>query len=337
MLQPLNEMYFGKVANLLKLEELIEKLKIKYRREDIFDDPQTFKMLTKDPILNQISNTIAVMFGFEEVVVTFNNSRGLGAYTITFPRQYDGAVYDVNDNRIDIKKVRSSVIITNRGFTFDKRKLPTNILICFTTGIVFNNNISSPELISVLLHELGHSFAMVTLGPDNFTDRVDEKFADQFVAMYGYGPEFVTIFSKFSIDRGNYGKNSVVNLILGLKNLVKETVARQMEYVPHPSTKSRMESQIRQLESDLRNTPHLTPKIKRDIQSQIDMCKRKMIEFFDGDSNTMVEKMIKFYDNKISYNLSIEKKRENNANAITHPDTVNRKMKELYFNKNKRR
>lgn len=65
------------------------------------------------------------------------------------------------------------------------------------------------EVMACLLHEIGHVFSKYIIPRDALNGRYDEKFADRFASLYGYGKETITLQTKFSVfyetisNRGN--------------------------------------------------------------------------------------------------------------------------------------
>ena len=154
----LNEVYFGKVGGLLKLEEMFAKLKQEYSKLDPYNH-SVFKTLIKDPLLQKIAKEITSIFGYKETMVTFSNNRHLNAYTIPFATDDNGNSYDILERKIPYDKLVGAVTVTNSGFSFNTKKFPTNLLVVLNLGCLFKSAISIPELIAILLHEIGHTFS----------------------------------------------------------------------------------------------------------------------------------------------------------------------------------
>lgn len=337
MMDILNEIYFGKTNNLLKIEDLFEKLKMKYPRKKVFSDSSCYRMINKDPILNKIGESIASQFGFIDVIVTFSNDPSLNAYTVPVVEGPNGSVYDMNEIHLSNDKLKNSLTVGPRGLKFNTKKFASNLLICLNTGILFSNLLSVPELIAVLLHEIGHNFTKSVLQYNHIDGRVDEKFADQFVAMYGYGPELNSAFGKMNLDYNELERKMrdipVLNIILGVTDIINRCNIRSYGIDEHPGTKSRMLSQLKQLESDLKYTPDMNPKLKSQIQSQIEQIKKDMQIYFDANGDNMHTRMMKWYTNKWEPNIYQEKVSDNKANSRSNPDRINKRLSELYNKK----
>lgn len=329
MQQVLNEIYFGKSTNLLKLEDLFGKLKLKYDAKKVFNDSSTYRTLNKDPILQQIGQVMSSQFGFKEVIVTFADDERINAYTIPFITDDEGQSYDMNERKYTDSQLQNSIHITQRGVIFDTKKFPANLLVCLNTGILFNKFFTVPELIAVLLHEVGHNFTRTILSYKVVNGKVDEKFADQFTAMYGYGPELVTAFSKMNLEYGpieDLVRNvPIVNIIVGMTNIMDRMLLRTID--PHPGIHTRMISQVEQLESDLQYTPNLTPKQRKEIKDQLERIKTHLDTYY-GSSDNMEDRMVKWYTKNME--PGIESGSNKYASKHAHPNKVNQRMKDRY-------
>lgn len=335
-MQVLNEMYFGKQPGLIKIEEFIDRLKKQYRGENLLGSSQSYRDLIKDPLLKKISDEISDMFGFKEVAVTISKRTNFNAYTIPFVVDDDGNSYDLDDRKISHKKLTGSVVINSNGFKFDKKKFPTNLLICMNLGCLFKTPITTQELVAILLHEIGHNFSIVVLS-HKMSDRSDEKFADQFASMYGYGPELSAALSKVMINHSDFDKFwkdvPVLNVLVGL-NQIRKNITNVSDENPHPVTKNRLAGILRQLEQDLKDTPNLTPGMRNDIKKQIDRCKKLMDDSFSIDPNANIgERITRFYFGQMEPNLQAEKAAEEYADKFSAPLKVNQKMNTMIHKK----
>lgn len=331
----LQEMHFGKITQLLELEDLFDKLGIKYKNMNINTNDSAYRLLIKDPILKTIGSKISNIFGFRETVLTFVQDQELNAYTLPYAYTNKGNAFDDNDNFIKFHDMQKALVVTTRGMKFDKTKFPITFFICLNTGCVINSELSPSELIAVLLHEIGHSFSKVVLNSKELKPiRADEKFADQFVVMYGYGPELISAFSKMTIDYSKFEKKlvkiPVLNLFVGLKKIAFDFGYRNLMDMEHPPMITRMKSVIASLESDLKHTPNLSIETRKDILNQIKDCKLKIEKFYNGtEQDNMATKMIKSYSYNYQERFSNEKKLEKQA-KYSDPNYVNRKVDKLY-------
>lgn len=333
-LEALQEMYFGKLLGLAKIEDLFTILKKKYERS--INSMSSYRDMTRDPILKKIGSEISDLFGFKDVAITITSDKRFNAYTVPFIVDERGNSYDINNRKFDYKKLSGSVIVNNNGFFFNKKKFPTNLLVCLNMGCLFNSPITIPELVAVLLHEIGHNFSMVVMGY-NATARADEKFADQFAAMYGYGADLSSAFSKVMIDRSKFDlffkDIPVLNVIYGF-NQIRKASEEISEDNPHPVTRNRMESMIRQMETDLKDTPNLTPGMRADLEREIARCKEIVRQTFDPtDKDNMGERMVKNYYGITQQQNEMEMEGEKEADKYSHPTKLNKKIETMYHKK----
>ena len=328
-LQALQEMFFGKLPGLIQIEEYFDKLKRRYERENVLTSGSAYRELVRDPILQKIGDLIARMFGFKEVAVTIARNPHFNAYTIPFVVDSNGNSYDLNDRRVSYKHLVGAVTVNNSGFMFNKKKFPANLLICLNLGCLFKTPISTSEMMAVLLHEIGHNFAMVVMS-HSMTERSEEKFADQFASMYGYGPELASGLSKVMINYSEFDKAwkdvPILNVLVGL-NQIRKNIGNVSDDNPHPVTKNRILGVIRQLEQDLKDTPNLTPGMRQDIQKQIKRCKDVADRVFSVNPDDNIgARMTNYYFGEVEPNLHAEKEGEREAEKFSAPTNVNQKI-----------
>ena len=336
LLLALDEMYFGKKIALSTIEEYFDRLKAQYKNENPLGNGQTYRDLVNDPLLTKIGKEIANLFGFEEVAVTISRRPTFNAYTIPFVIDAEGNSYDFEDKKVTHRKLVGAVTITNDGFMFNKRKFRTNLLVCLNLGCLFRAPITTSELMAVLLHEIGHNFSSVVLSID-MTERADEKFADQFVSMYGYGPELASALSKTMIDYSDFDRKfkdvPLLNVFVGL-NQIRKNLLNMVDDCPHPVTKNRLLGVVRQLEQDLKDTPNLTPTMKKKMQDQIAQTKRIIDATFNASPNANIgERITRYYFREMEPGRSTEIEAEQDANRFSAPTKVNQKMSQMVHKK----
>ena len=335
-LSVLNEMYFGKPQALYKIEDLFDKFKSQYKNHKPLTIGADYKEMIKDPILKKIGEELCNTFGFNETMVTIVRDASINAYTISFVTDAKGNSYNIDSKPFTNEKLTNAVVVTNSGFNFNKKKFKTNLLVCLNLGILFNSPITTPELIAILMHEVGHNFSKVIIKANKINGRMDEKFADQFVAMYGYGPELVSAFSKMTINYGQIEKHlkdvPIINIFVGLNKIVDSVMFRHLFDDPHPNMYSRMESQIRQLEAELKGNRDIDPKMKKEIEDQIEQCKKTMDDYFSNSDN-MSDKMLKYYHGRIEPNHNVEQEKNKAADRYAAPETINDKIDQMYKRK----
>ena len=339
----LNEIYFGKKKKLLAIEDDFMKVQKKYAKCDLYHEYKYFKQLNADPALRDIENEIIECFGFNAVTVSFGRDPSINAYTIPFvvdeqTEQY----YDVNDNAHGLDQLRKATIVTSSGFKFDKKKFPVNLLVCITLGCIFRPKNATgpkatiPELVAVLLHEIGHTFSLSTFGSGANVARTNEKFADNFAAMYGYSEEIISFFNKLRINYGKIGSIvkdiPVANIVLGLGKITADGLFRLFNNPDeHPALVTRVRYQIKQLESDLRYTPNINAKMKLEIQRQINACKAA-IQKFEHNSDNNSDRIIKAYQRNIQTKIPGEAYINAKTEQYASSDKINKNILKMYKN-----
>lgn len=330
----LNEMYFGKLPSLVKLEDYISKLRQKYKGMNLVDNLSNYRKLIKDPILMKMAYEIMEAFGFKEATVTIVRDPSFNAYTVPFFFDSHGNSYTIDDHKVPLDKFKSTVIVTNSGFRFDKKKFPVNIVVAINIGALFKDTIHNleftpAELIAVILHEIGHNFSAVVGAKQTPTfSKADETFADSFAAMYGYGPEFTSAFAKLGIRYSNFDKKlkdvPVLNIIIGLKNIANGLLVYN-KYDEHPEVKTRIDNVLRQMETDLKETPNLTPGMREDLKKQIDICKQISHDIYEPtDEDRMGIRMTKYYYREMQPGYEEDIRQE--TDKYVHPTKLNQKI-----------
>ena len=334
----LNEVYFGKIPQLLMIEELFDKFKLAYRKLDI-SSPAKFRVMIKDPILKNIERKIAETFGFKDVHIVIEKSEQMNAYTVPFQMDKKGMSYDVNDIPFDHEKLSGSVIMTNNGFKFESKKFNTNLLVCLFYGILFKSNITTPELVAILLHEIGHNFSKVIYKKKDLSGRVDEKFADNFAAMYGYSEQLISAFSKMSINYSSMEKSikkiPILGGIVGINRILNDVLYRTMlpGVDPHPTMHTRMMNLMKELEFELKNDESMSPTMKKDIEGQIQRSKMLLDKYYNGENEDLSDTMLKKYNKYIQPNHPGEIIFDTAADQKAAPNQIHARINKIYHKK----
>ena len=330
----LNEMYFGKLPGLVKIEDYFIKLQQKYKKSNMMQNLSAYREIIKDPILLKISYELMDLFGFKEVTVTIVRDDSFNAYTIPFVADDRGNSYNLEDEKIPFKKLQGAIIVTNSGFKFDKKKFPVNLLVAINLGILFPNKndrlvFTIPELIAVLLHEVGHNFSLATLGTGmNKAIKSNEVFADSFAAMYGYGKEFSTAFNKLGVRYSDFDKSikdtPILNIVVGLKHIAGGLLTAHPDD-PHPAIKIRLDNVLKQMETDLKETPNLTPGMREDLKKQIEFCKKMNAETYEANDNDSTGiKMTKYFYREMEPGW--EEHHRQDSDKLTNPTKLNKRI-----------
>ena len=125
---------------------------------------------------------------------------------------------------------------------------------------------------------------MDTINPKNIFGYGAEKFADSFATSYGYGPELSSVMVK--LDKYKY--NLVNAADIPVLNIGSDLIKTSTDIAlfgtdPHPSNITRINNQLNKLKRDI-NDPTLTPKIKHELQEQIDRCEKIIEDMTSVDS-----------------------------------------------------
>ena len=135
----LNEAYFGKTKELLAAEQQLDKFRNKYMGKYIMNT-----RVNSDPDLLEFDRMMEKIFGFGCLTVQITNVDQANAFTM--PIDYN---WDYNNS--------NNIIADERGFKF-KPECDYATFLCINSGLIFNPEFSTPEIMSILLHEIGHNF-----------------------------------------------------------------------------------------------------------------------------------------------------------------------------------
>lgn len=114
---------------------------------------------------------------------------------------------------------------------------------------------------------------------------VDESFSDKFVALHGYGPEFVMAMSKMQRESYRFGFTEIVDKVpfvgemFAINYMISKGAVELLSGEPHPLIGSRIKSQLDILEADLKDTS-LNPKTRAALKDEIDRT-RESIERYN--------------------------------------------------------
>ena len=123
----------------------------------------------------------------------------------------------------------------------------------------------------------------------NSNGYADEKFADSFATMHGYGPYLASALKKLDdYDAKRYKDSPLMDAIMGCASL-----ALLVLFDEHPSTIVRMKTQVSLLEFELANDKTISPLLREEIQSQIIEIKALMKQYLiisESDKYSMAKK-----------------------------------------------
>lgn len=135
---PLNEVYFGKTKELLAAEQQLDKFRNKYINKYVVN-----MKVNSDPDLLEFDRMIEQIFGFGCLTLHIHNQAVANAFTLPIDFQYDTQA--------------DAIVADERGFKF-KKEMDYACILGIYSGIIFNPNFTTPEVMAILLHEVGHNF-----------------------------------------------------------------------------------------------------------------------------------------------------------------------------------
>lgn len=141
--QYVNEAYFGKTVNLVKLEKCIGELRQDY----------SFKRdYTATPEIKRIEDCIKAQFNFDHVSLNIIPQNIPNAFTYTLGTRFDIIKEDKLRKTIIADQKNGYRFRDNNGFV---------LIVAIYGGVLANKNFTDAEIVAILLHEIGHNFADV--------------------------------------------------------------------------------------------------------------------------------------------------------------------------------
>ena len=137
----LQEVYFGKTPEILALENQLDKFRSKY----LGNYPLGTYTINDDSELLKFNRMLEKQFGFGCVSINIISNMMENMFTLPI------------DMRFDVFNTNKKLIANKSTFKFDKSADYTCIINIYT-GIIFNPNYSSAEVMALILHEIGYNF-----------------------------------------------------------------------------------------------------------------------------------------------------------------------------------
>lgn len=134
----LNEVYFGKTKELLAAEQQLDKFRNNYMDRYVLN-----MKVNSDPDLLEFDRMMEDIFGFGCFTMHIHNQAIANAFTMPIDYRYDTS--------------KDAIITDKHGFKFRKDADYACILGIYS-GIIFNPNFTTPEVMAIILHEVGHNF-----------------------------------------------------------------------------------------------------------------------------------------------------------------------------------
>lgn len=232
-------------------------------------------------LFNSIKKSIYVLKTLSDIILQSNDLIQLTTNTVGFALNNSNKVSGIVERNIQkILKDNKSIAIFIDSYTSAINKLLSLISNFNLLSVIISLN---PILI--LINILRN--VLVSLNPLNFINVImcfnDERVADNFVTMYGYGDELSSALLKFEFKNKNR-KSTILELIRESVMLPVEILLAPLD--EHPENVSRAASQIDYLKKELQDS-NLDPKMKKEITKQIKNIENDLTDALEIDTNKL--------------------------------------------------
>lgn len=135
---------------------------------------------------------------------------------------------------------------------------------------------------------------------------IDESFSDKFVALHGYGPEFVMAMSKTRSESYRFGfaetldKFPFLGELFAINYMVTKGAVELLSGEPHPLVESRIKSQLDILEADLKDTS-LNPKTRAALKDEIERTRESIKRYNMALKKDAVENKSHYIANLVAF------------------------------------
>lgn len=137
----LNEVYIGKTKELLAIERELDLFRNAHMER--YFEP----MINSDPQLLKINRMFEKAFGFGCFTLEIINQMQINACTMSIDYKYDVKSFGKEKD----------VIVDKTGYKFNPAYDYAGIVMIYS-GLIFNPNYTTEEIMAVILHEIGHNF-----------------------------------------------------------------------------------------------------------------------------------------------------------------------------------
>lgn len=376
-----NEAYFGKTKDFKQMEDCIQKLKNEYQ-----DNILNFGNVEDNSNWQKLRKLLEDKFGFYSLSLILSRDSSPNACTIPVSCTIDGAS----------KMAKYAVV--DKGLKYNK-DCKCCTIIYITDTLFFNEKLSAGEVLSILLHEVGHNFdevcykhlcafniidsifnaiyiliynplqfyqafLMFTGGRRIFSQFINsiqgsmlwiffdvvgnlmsvpvgivfkiiipiikpilygistiynlidpltpfviacdgyqkEQFADKFVSIHGYGPEYASAMGKLEDEINNYGITWGINRIPIIAHFyqalaVATSFLGKSRIDPHPDYAARMMAIMNVIETDLDKDKSIDPKAKQQAKKDIARIRQSIKDYLNDvkDENSFGDDVQKAY------------------------------------------
>ncbi len=229
-------------------------------------------ILTNIMLGMDIVELVMSMLSQDYLAKTMSKGRVPGLSLITRNNSFDKTMEDFRHNMVYAGKPATTIFAT-----FETCNAIMNRIL----GIV--NTVTMLLQITRLPEYLLAKFVASIIKPFGYRN---EKIADRFATMYGYGPELTSALMKMET------KDTVIERMCPFLANMAKLVPFFLHIVlgvfdPHPKTSERLMDQIRALEHEVKNS-NVDPKLKKELQRQIDeIYKQRDKLIHDVDNNNV--------------------------------------------------
>lgn len=144
--QFLHELYVGKTKELEEIESLIGKARSKYMGKTY-----TGGRITFSDEFEKINRSFENLFGFSNFALALDNTSMVNAYTMPIAYSVDIAPQ---------YRLKKNLTLSNGGFKYNK-DAKYCCIVYITSGMFLNKDFTNGEILSMILHEIGHNFQSV--------------------------------------------------------------------------------------------------------------------------------------------------------------------------------
>lgn len=141
---------------------------------------------------------------------------------------------------------------------------------------------------------------------------IDESFSDKFVALHGYGPEFVMAMSKIQRESYRFGfaetidKFPFLGEIFAINYMISNGIVNLLSGDPHPLIESRIRSQLDILEADLKDTS-FNPKTRAALKDEIERTRESIERYNMALKKDRVENKSHYVANLVAFESAFSK------------------------------
>lgn len=143
--QPMNEVYLGGSA-VAGIQSVMDQIV-----QALTDDPST--IMARNPLTKKLENEVQKAFGFKRVRIEWKSGSGLQAFSINV----NPTIGNYGAEKFKHMKNSSFKQGSHKNGFYDKDHV-ASVYIYMDTIVVTEYNCTSREMVSMLLHEIGHSF-----------------------------------------------------------------------------------------------------------------------------------------------------------------------------------